>query len=129
MTLNDFLIEIDYHLIMLETILEYKNEEGICVVSQSEIAMRINKNKTWVSKAIKRLNAEDTCIEQIGKGKYKIHYTNIKENGVFPKVIKLMTDKATLSNFCEKGVLLREKYGISKRTIQIFTGYLGFLCS
>ena len=127
MTLNDFLIEIDYHILMLETILEYKNEDGVCAVSQFEIATRINKKQSWVSKAIKRLNAEDTCIEQIEKGKYKIHYTNIKENGVFPKVIKLMMDKATLSNFCEKDVLLREKYGINKRTIQIFSGYLGFL--
>jgi hypothetical protein len=40
-----------------------------------------------------------------------------------------MIDKATLSNFSEKDVLLREKYGISKRTIQIFSGYLGFLNS
>ena len=129
MTLNDFLIEIDYHILMLETILEYKNEDGVCAVSQFEIATRINKKQSWVSKAIKRLNSEDTCVEQIEKGKYKIHYTNIKEHGVFPKIIKLMIDKATLSNFREKEVLLREKYGISKRTIQIFSGYLGFLSS
>lgn len=129
MSLDDLFVEIDNHIIMLKTFLEYKNKDGICIVSQSEIAMRINKNKTWVSKAIKRLNAEDTCIEQIEKGKYKIYYTNIKENGVFPKVIKLLSDKATLSDFCEKGILLREKYGFTKKTIQIFTGYLGFLCS
>ena len=79
MTFDDFLIEIDYHVLMLKTILEYKNEDGICAVSQFEIATRINKKQSWVSKAIKRLNAEDTCIEQIEKGKYKIHYTNIKE--------------------------------------------------
>ena len=129
MTLDNFYIEIEHHIKMLETILEYINEDGICIVSQSEIAARINKNKTWVSKAIKRLNAEDICIEQIEKGKYKIHYTNIKERGVFPKIIKLIVDKADPSNFLEKDDVLREKYGVSKRTVQIFTGYLGFICS
>ena len=55
MTFDDFLIEIDYHVLMLKTILEYKNEDGICAVSQFEIATRINKKTILGIKSDKAL--------------------------------------------------------------------------
>ncbi len=70
MTFDDFIEEVRHHELMLKVMLEYQNADNICEVSQSEVAHRINKNKTWVSKAIERLNAEDLCVEQIKNGKY-----------------------------------------------------------
>ena len=129
MTFEKFFEEICHHKLMLEVMLEYQNEDNICVVQQSEIARRINKNTTWVSKAIKRLNAEDLCVEQIKNGEYKIHYANIMERGVFPKITKLMLNKFLPKDFEDKKLSLAEKYDLNKKTIQIFTGYLGFLQS
>ena len=129
MTFDDFIEEVRHHELMLKVMLEYQNADNICEVSQSEVAHRINKNKTWVSKAIERLNAEDLCVEQIKNGKYKIHYVNIMDRGVFYKIFKLVLDKLTLRDFTDRKILLAEKYGLSRKTIQIFTGYLGFLQS
>ena len=92
-----------------------------------KIAENIDKNSTWVQKAIKRLNAEDLCIEMIDKGIYKVHYTNIKERGVFPKVLEMLIDKAALPNFTDKEILLTEKYGVTKETVAVFRGYIGFM--
>lgn len=124
-----FLEEINYHEIMLKTMLEYKNQQDLCIVTHKELSERLGKNITWISKAIKRLNAEDICVEMIDKGIYKVHYTNIKEQGVFPKILQLINDKITIQDFNEKGTLIREKYNVSKKTVQIFVGYLGYLCS
>ena len=52
-----------------------------------------------------------------------------KDRGVFSKIIKLMVDKSTHPDFTDRNDLLTEKYGITRKTIQIFTGYLGFLNS
>lgn len=126
-TTQELGLEINYHILMLETFLEYESENGICIVSQKEIAKKIGKNSPWVTKAIKRLNAEDLCIEMIEKGVYKIHYTNIRERGVFPKVLQLIIDKATLPNFIDKNTSIMEKYGVTKETVAVFRGYIGFL--
>ena len=127
MALKDLVIEIIYHKIMLSTILEYKGEDGICRVSQMEISKKIHKNHPWVQKAIKRLNAEDNCIEMVKKGEYIIHYTNIEERGVFPQIFKLIEEKAHNPNFTERDKLLTQKYGVTEKTIDVFRGYLALL--
>ena len=127
MNFEDFDREIDFHILMLKTFLEYENENGICIVSQKEIAENIGKNTTWVQKAIKKLNAEDLCIEMIDKGMYKVHYTNIRERGVFPKVIQMLIDKETSPDFINKNTSIMEKYGVTKETVAVFRGYIGFL--
>jgi len=119
--------EIYYHELLLESILKYKTADGICEVSQSVIAKEIHKNKTWVQKAIHRLNAEDTCIEMIKKGTYKIHYTNIRERGVFPKILMLIEEKKYNPDFTESDILLTEKYHVTKKTVAIFTGFCSLL--
>ncbi len=127
MALKDLIIEIEYHKIMLSTILEYKNKDGICRVSQMEISKKIHKNHPWVQKAIKRLNAEDNCIEMVKKGEYIIHYTNIEERGVFPQIIRLIKEKSYNQDFTERNRLLTEKYGVTEKTIDVFRGYLALL--
>lgn len=127
MALYDFMKEIEYHEQLLQTILEYKNEDGICRVSQAEIAKRMKKNQPYIAKAIHRLNAEDNCIEMIKKGEYIVHYTNIRERGVFPKITYLITEKIGNSEIYKNELLLREKYNVTTKTVQIFVGYLSLI--
>lgn len=124
---QDFSMELKFHEIMLFEILRHENEKGICIVSQKEIAENIGKNTTWVQKAIKKLNAEDLCIEMIDKGMYKVHYTNIRERGVFQKVIQVLIDKETSPDFINKNTSIMEKYGVTKETVAVFRGYIGFM--
>ncbi len=127
MAIYDFMKEIDCHEQLLQTILQYKNEDGICRVSQAEIAKHIRKNKTYVAKAIHRLNAEDTCIEMIRKGEYIVHYTNIRDRGVFPKIAYLIAEMAGNPEKYNNEILIREKYNVTKKTVSIFTGYLSLI--
>lgn len=127
MALKDILEEIEYHKILLSTMLEYESQDGICRISQKELSEKIHKNQPWVQKAIKRLNAEDTCIEMIKKGEYIIHYTNIEERGIFPKVIQLLEEKIHNPIFAEKNKLLIEKYNVNEKTVDVFRGYLALL--
>ena len=128
MALFDLNVEIYYHEKLLQTILEYKNDDGICKVSQAELAKRLGKNQGYVCKAIKRLNAEDNCIEMIKNGEYIIHYTNIRERGVFPKIHYMLTEKLANPEKYENNVKLCEKYNATKQTVSIFTGYLALIC-
>ena len=125
MTLYNLMKEIDYHEQLLKVVLEYKCNDGICRVSQAEIAKRMGKNHTYVVKAIKRLNAEDNCIEMIKNGEYIVHYTNIRERGVFPKILYLFTEKIAYPERYNDEYRLQEKCNLKKKTVQIFTGYLG----
>ena len=127
MALKDILEEIEYHKILLSTMLEYKSQDEICRISQKEVSEKIHKNQPWVQKAIKRLNTEDTCIEMVKKGEYIIHYTNIEERGVFPQIIRLIEEKTNNPNFTERDKLLTQKYGITEKTIDVFRGYLALL--
>ena len=127
MSLLDFKEEIDCHEKLLKTILEYKDAEGICKVSQTELAKRMGRNQGYICKAIKRLNAEDQCIEMIKNGEYIVHYTNIRERGVFPKVTYLLTEKIANPEKYEDNIKLYKKYNATKETVHVFTGYLALI--
>ena len=128
MALEDFAKEIEYHEKLIHTMLEYQDEKGICKVSHATLAERLKKNQPWVAKAIGRLNAEDQCIEMINKGEYIVHYTNIKERGVFPQIGMLIFEMAYNNEVYHNKQLLSEKYNVTEKTVNIFRGYLALIC-
>lgn len=127
MAMQDLMEEIEYHEKLLKTMLEYEDENGICKVSHEELSKRIKKNRPWIAKALKRLNAEDNCVEMINKGEYIIHYTNIKQRGLFPKIFLILIDmEIDIEHYKSEG-LLTEKYNITQKTANIFRGYLALI--
>ena len=128
MAISDLIKEIEYHEKLISTMLEYQDENGICKVSHEELSKRLKKNRPWIAKAIHRLNAEDNCIEMIRKGEYIVHYTNIRERGVFPQILFIIIDMALDIEYYKSEGLLTEKYNITTKTANIFRGYLALIC-
>ena len=62
---------------------------------------------------------------QCNDGICRVHYTNIRERGVFPKILYLFTEKIAYPERYNDEYRLQEKYNLKKKTVQIFTGYLG----
>ena len=77
---------------LIDVMLEYENNEGICVVSQTELAKRLSLAQTNISNAIKKVNVEDLCVEMLYPGFYKVHYKNLFERGTFSCIWNLMLD-------------------------------------
>lgn len=128
MSFKDFEKEIEYHEELLRTMLEYEDDKGICIVSHATLSKRLNKNQPWIAKAMKRLNSEDNCIEMIEKGKYIIHYTNIRERGTFHQIGKLLYEMITNQELYQDKQLIHKKYNVSKKTANVFRGYLALIC-
>ena len=102
-----------------------RNAEGVSVISQPELAKRIGRSQTWVASAIKRLNTEDTCVELISAGKYKLHYDDLLSRGVFSVIVLLIADtQITPSLFKEQADKIAEEYGCSIKTVQMYKAYL-----
>ena len=60
---------------LINTMLEYKNKDGVCMVSQTELAKRLSLSQSNIGNAIKKINVEDLCVEMICPGMYVIHYS------------------------------------------------------
>ena len=60
----------------------------------------------------------------INKGEYIVHYTNIRERGVFPKIAFLLTEFIGNTETYQNDLKLHEKYDVTKETVNIFKGYL-----
>lgn len=113
------------HQRLVDILVEARDENGFSLISQPEIAVKIGRSQTWVANAIKRLNTEDTCIEFISNGKYKLHYDNLLLSGVFSKVLLLIRDtQLNPSMFGKKDSIIAEEYGFSIKTVQMYKAYL-----
>lgn len=113
------------HQKLVDSILEFKGEDGVCRVSQMELARLVDRCQTWVSSAIRRINTEDVCIEQIGFGAYIVHYRDLMEKGVFSEIMKLM-----MIAFLNPSIVktpdkeIAEMRGIEVKTVQMFKAYV-----
>lgn len=113
------------HQLLVDKMLEFKNEEGICEISQPELARLTNHSQTWVTSAIKRLNTEDTCIEIVGPSKYVVHYPNIGRQGVFSKIFQMMFDlEQDPCMFRMKEAEIASIYSVKLKTIKMFKSYI-----
>ncbi len=120
-----FAASLKLHQQLVDILIEARDENGFSLISQPEIAAKIDRSQTWVAKAIKRLNTEDICIELVSNGKYRLNYENLLLSGVFSKVLILIRD--TLLNpsmFFKKDSAIAEEYGFSIKTVQMYKAYL-----
>lgn len=79
------------HQLFVEVLLANTESDGLIYLSQTHMAILIGKSQTLVSSYLKQLNRIDQCISQVSRGVYKLHYSNIVNNGVFPMIRKSLT--------------------------------------
>lgn len=109
---------------LVNIIKEHSSSDGICRLSQSEIARLLNKSQTWVSHTIKKLNSEEACIERHSNG-YFLCFDNIYKRGTCQKILnllKLFVDHPDLLKANEKKLAAELK--IKRTTVQAAKAYL-----
>ena len=120
-----FIDSLELHQKLVNILVKARDESGFSTISQPEIAEQIGRSQTWVSSAIKRLNTEDICIEQIASGKYKLHYEDLQTHGVFSKILFLagLTYHVDQSIFFKKDREIAEEFGVNLKTVQMYKSY------
>lgn len=112
------------HQALVDVINSNRNKQGICKLSQVELAQRLNKCPSWVSQAIQRLNRETICIVKTKEG-YFTNYNDITVQGTFFKIIQAI---CYFSKYPEKFNLdekkIAESLHIKRQTLQAAKAYL-----
>lgn len=109
---------------LVNVIKEYSSSDGICWLSQSEIASLLNKSQTWVSHTIRRLNSEEVCIER-SNGGYSLRFDDIYNRGTCSKILNLMKLFMKYPYFWEMNENnLATELKIKRSTIQAAKAYL-----
>ena len=109
---------------IIDTMLEHKNKDGICVISQKELGEKVSIKQNTVSKAIRQINTEEICIEMLSPGKYIVHYRNIMERGTFACIWNLFLDFGKNPQLLfESDKSIAERYGYKLKTVQMFKAY------
>lgn len=116
---------------ILDVMVEAMDENGICTMSQSKIAEKLGIQQGMVSHKMKQINAQDQCIERVRPGVYRIHYTDLLKQGTFHimmmfsiKLLKALDEGMTGEMFGEYTKEIWDELGATKKTRQIFNGYL-----
>ena len=110
---------------LINVMLEYKNEDGVCMVSQTELAKRLSLSQSNIGNAIKKINVEDLCVEMICPEMYVIHYINLLERGTFSCIWNLLLDAAQNYELVfERDDSIAERYGFQLKTVQMFKAYV-----
>lgn len=86
---------------IINVINDNKDISGISVISQKEIAEKLNISQTLVSKCLIRLEKSDKCIEKIKSGVYRVNHIDMKKYGVYPKAIKYIYSALRFDFFLE----------------------------
>lgn len=79
------------HQIFVEFLLSNTGTDGFINLSQTQMAKLLGMSQTRVSSYIKQLNRIDQCISQVARGVYRLNYSDIVNNGVFPIIRKSLT--------------------------------------
>lgn len=117
---------IEKHEKMLNFMISHKDADGICTLSQGDIAEHLGLGRTTVKNMIDRLNILDDCVEKVGRSKYKVHYTELREQGIFREILRCLPQviiwhlEGTKSNLLEKAKLLNT----TVKVVQILEGYI-----
>lgn len=119
---------IEKHEKMLDFMISHKDADGICTLSQGDIAEHLGVGRTTVKNMIDRLNTLDDCVEKVGRSKYKVHYTELREQGIFreilwclPQVLLWISDGTSAKiNYIEKA----KRLNTTIKVVSIIEGYI-----
>ena len=121
-----FMFSFLQHQNLINTIIENIDNNGICRLSQKELASKVGKSQAWIHKAISRINSEDVCITY-SPCAYKVEYDDLSKRGVFSKIILLMREALSGNYefiFSAKEVNVAEKYNVKVKTLQMFKAFI-----
>jgi len=112
---------------VLELLLIHKGTDGICRISQSEIALRLGLSQTAIAKRFKNLR-KFGAIEKVGhQNAYVVHHTNLLEHSPLGLTLKLAHLLDVRPELISDYNAQAEVLGASYNDIQIARGYLSYL--
>lgn len=122
---NVFYVSLNKCQAIVDIMLEHKNKDGICIISQLELSQKLSKTQTNISKSIRLINVEDKCIEMVSPGRYIVHYKDLLEHGTFLCIKNLIIDTTKDPQLLIESVeSIAARYGYKPRTVQMFKAYM-----
>lgn len=120
-----FLQSVQAHQQLVDILLQARNADGISVLTELEMAVRMNRSLTWVKKAIEQLNREEVCIKRVSPNGYTIQYDNILERGVFADIMSLIRECDSSPELLQvpDSALATEK-NLNIKTVQMGKAYI-----
>lgn len=120
-----FIESLENHQAVIDHILKYKNDDGICRVKQAQLMLETGRHWTWIAKAIKRINTEEVCIEKLGTSEYRIIHADLLQHGVFTRILEMLLDTITMPEIVKmKDRELMDRYHCSLKTVQMYRAYV-----
>lgn len=110
---------------VMDILLNNIDESDLCRISQKDIALKVGKSSSTVSKTLRKLEKYDKCIEKVAPAVYKVNERDIINYGPISRVIKYyrFIDKdieIITKTFKEQSILM----DMSIEEIQMSQGYL-----
>ena len=110
---------------LIELLLLYRNKDGVCKVSPSILAEKMQLSEAMVNKILIQLQKCGHCVEIIANGRYIVHKADLKLDGPWSKVMALMDAVADNSKFPELSQAEQlEKLGFSLYELQMAKSFL-----
>lgn len=114
------------HQLFVDVLLANIGSDGLIYMSQTQMAKLLGKSQTLINSYIKKLNRIDQCITKVKRGVYRLNYSDIVSDGVFPIIRKSLTKIMIGSNdyfilsYKEKADYLN----VDIKLIQVIEAYL-----
>lgn len=116
---------------LVNTMEKYRENDGLCHITQTKLADLIGYSQGFITQIIKRLNTEDICIEKMAPGQYRLYYTDLRKQGTFHALFRLMEKYETDQTFlkAQKEAEIARDFGITERTVKMFKAFVLTGCS
>lgn len=110
---------------IIEVLMDNQGADGLSRISQKDIASKIDRSPSCVSKTIRKLEKHDKCIERIAPSVYKVNHKDVINYGPFPKVKEYVKaiekdPEIIMKTFKEQSELIN----MSIEDIQMVQGYI-----
>lgn len=112
---------------IIDTILKYKCEDGVCRVSEKELAKQINRSVTTLRKKIKEINRYDNVITE-SIDKYIVNIPNFRDTKQTKIYETIFIELVIKKNYKKNENELAKDLGIDRKDIQrIKTLLIGYV--
>lgn len=107
----------------LVTLISEKNNKNE-KFTRKDLADEMKVSVPWIDKARKQVNTEDECIVCTKNG-LKTRYTDIKKQGVYSKIIKMIDDTEIIFPFCLfTNKELCKIFEVNEKTVWMYRAFL-----
>lgn len=115
---------------LVNLLLENKGEDGICRIIQSDLALKLNRSTTKISKCINRLINFDRCIEKVKSGEYIVNEPDLYRAGPFIRCFAILAFLKENPEISYLDYIKQAKFlGITVKELQMAYGYLFLMIS